>query len=199
MAHGPLVLVFSSPVSYCDPRVRRVSSVINNLLTSHLLINRWMDFEIISQECSLGDPLSWTKWPPELKNRKTFKQYLLLGQWPDFKIISQKCFLGDPLPNLQNGSAPLNKMAAKAKNRKTFKRNLLLGQWADFKIISQKCSLGDRLPKLLKWFHSTENGSLSYLSSGERSRLSWPSGFFLKQQSFLTYQVYCIAHCESHS
>ena len=53
--------------------------------------------------------------------------------------------------NCSNGSAPLNKMAARAKNRKTFKRLLLLNRCTDFVIISQKCSLASPLPKLLKW------------------------------------------------
>ena len=36
---------------------------VNNLLNRHLLLNRWMDFEIILQECSLSDPLpKFLKW-----------------------------------------------------------------------------------------------------------------------------------------
>ena len=35
----------------------------------------------------------------------------------DFKIIIQECFLGDSLPKLPNGSATLNKIAARAINR----------------------------------------------------------------------------------
>ena len=75
----------------------------------------------------------------------------------DFEIILQECSLGDPLPKLPNGSAPLNKMAARTKNRKTLK-GLLQGHWPNFKIISQEYSLGDPLPKLLKPFHSDEQG-----------------------------------------
>ena len=62
----------------------------------------------------------------------------------DFEIISQE------------GSAPLNKMAARAKNRKTFKRLLLQNQKMDFEIIIQECFLGDPLPKLLKEFRYIE-------------------------------------------
>ena len=41
--------------------VRRAS--VNILLKNHLLLNRQMDFEIISQECSLGDPIpKLPKW-----------------------------------------------------------------------------------------------------------------------------------------
>ena len=58
--------------------------------------------------------------------------------------------------NCSNGSAPLNKMAARAKNRKTFKRLLLLHQKMDFEIIIQECFLGDPLPKLLKRFRYVE-------------------------------------------
>ena len=130
-----------------------------------LLQGQWVDFKIISQECSMDDPLpKLLKWfcsaeqnghqsKKKTKKKKPVKQHLLQGQKADFKTISQKCFLDDPLPNCQSGSAPLNKTTIKTKNRKkTFKQHLLLGQWVDFKTILQKCSLGDPLPKLLKWF-----------------------------------------------
>ena len=54
--------------------------------------------------------------------------------------------------NCSNGSASLNKMAARAKNRKTFKQLLLLNQKTDFEINIQECFLGDSLAKLLKRF-----------------------------------------------
>ena len=71
-------------------------------------LNQCIDFEIISQECSLDD------CPPKLlksfrsveqdaaraKNRKTFKHLILLNQKMDFEIMIQECFLGDPLPKL---------------------------------------------------------------------------------------------------
>ena len=68
-----------------------------------------MDFEIIIQECSLGDS------PPKLLkpfrsvekqmatraiNRKKYKQLLLLDGCTDFEIILQKCSLVNPLPKL---------------------------------------------------------------------------------------------------
>ena len=80
----------------------------NKLLTSSSL-NQWTDFEIISQECFLGDCLPkllkplcsvLTRWPPELKIEKTFKRLLLLNSAIDFEINLQEGFLGDPLPNL---------------------------------------------------------------------------------------------------
>ena len=77
----------------------------------------------------------------------------------DFEIILQECSLDGPLPKLPNGSAPLNKTAARAKNSKTFKPYLLPGQLPDFKIISQKCSSHAPLPKLPKWFHSAKQNS----------------------------------------
>ena len=48
-----------------------------------LLLNGWMDFEIISQECSLRDsaridetiPLHRTRWPPELKIEKALNNF----------------------------------------------------------------------------------------------------------------------------
>ena len=85
-----------------------------------------MDFEIILQECSLGDSL------PKLP------------KW--FCTAEQN----------GHRSARMNKMAARAKNRKTFKSLLLLNQWMDFEIISHERSLGDPLPKLLKPFCSDE-------------------------------------------
>ena len=78
--------IFSSPgerlkVSFCDwssSLVRHPS--VNIVLKRHLLLNRWVDFEIILQACSLGDPLpKLPKWfcyakeigrPPEQKIEK---------------------------------------------------------------------------------------------------------------------------------
>ena len=57
--------------------IHRLSVI--NLRKRHLLLNRWMYFEIVLQECSLGEPLpklpKWfrsakTKWPPEIKIEK---------------------------------------------------------------------------------------------------------------------------------
>ena len=65
--------------------------------------------------------------------------------------------------NCSKGSAPLNKMAARAKNRKTFKQLLLQNQKMDFEIIIQEFFLGDPLPKLLKPFRYIEqNGHQGY-------------------------------------
>ena len=73
-----------------------------------LLLNQGIDFKIIIQECSLGDPLPKllkpfrpvNKMAAGAKNTKTFKQLLLLNQYMDFEIIIQECFLGDPLPKV---------------------------------------------------------------------------------------------------
>ena len=71
---GFWVLFFSSPEPKAQGEplwpvfVRHPSCVVcrpsvNNLLKRHLLLNQWMDFEIILQECSLGDPLpKLPKW-----------------------------------------------------------------------------------------------------------------------------------------
>ena len=73
---------------------------------TELLLNQWTDFEIISQECSLGNPL-----PKLLKQFRSVEQnghqskklkknnlkgLLLLNQWMDFEIIIQECLLGEP-------------------------------------------------------------------------------------------------------
>ena len=73
-------------------------------------VDRIVPLEVLYQNCS-NRSASLHKIAPKLKIKKKKKNLL-----KDFKIISQKCFLGDPLPKLLNGSAPLNKMAAKTKN-----------------------------------------------------------------------------------
>ena len=86
-----------------------------------------MEFEIILQECSLGDPLPklpngfapLNKMATGAKNRITLKRHLLLGHWMNFEIISQECSLGDPLPKLPKWFRSAKQMAATAKNRKT--------------------------------------------------------------------------------
>ena len=104
----PLIHIFSSTeqevlmVSYCDQSVH--CPCVVDFCFCLLQKNCWTDFEIISQEDSLGDPL------PKLlkmlrsveqdgKIRKTFKQ-LLLNQWMDFEIIIRASSLGDLLPKL---------------------------------------------------------------------------------------------------
>ena len=80
-----------------------------------LLWNRWSDFEIILQECSLGDPFqkncSRNFDPPKnmalvngsflnYRDMKTFLKNLLRNCWSDFEIISQECSFGDPFQKL---------------------------------------------------------------------------------------------------
>ena len=64
---------------------------------------------MISQECSLGDPLPKLLKPflsveqdggQSCKNRKTFSWLLLLNQYIDFKKNIQECSLGDCPPKL---------------------------------------------------------------------------------------------------
>ena len=88
-----------------------------------------MDFEIIIQECFLGDPppkfLKDSATLNKMATRAIKRNKLLttssLNRWTDFEIFSQEGSLGDCLPNCSKPSAPLNKMAPRAKNRKTFK------------------------------------------------------------------------------
>ena len=86
----------------------------------------------------------------------SLKRLLLLNQKAKFILTSQICSSHKPLPKLLNGSAPSNKMAARAKNRNIFKGYLLLSHWPDFEIISHECFYHCSLPKLLKQFCSTE-------------------------------------------
>ena len=83
---------------------------------SLLLRNHLSDFEIISHDCSLGDPfrkLSTKFWSIQKHGRhgggegflhymdmKKFLKNLLRNRWSEFKIISQECSLGDPFQKL---------------------------------------------------------------------------------------------------
>ena len=77
----------------------------------NLLRNRWSDLEIISQECSLGDPFKklFAKFDPSINMalvnggllrytdmKKFIKNLFLRKHWSDFEIISQECSFGDP-------------------------------------------------------------------------------------------------------
>ena len=81
----------------------------------NLLRNCLSDFEIISQECSLGDPFKkcTQNFDPTInmalvnggfkhfRDMKKFLKNLLLGNcWSDFEIISQECSFGDPFQKL---------------------------------------------------------------------------------------------------
>ena len=89
---------------------------MKKFLKNLLLRNRWSDFEIISQECSLGDPFqkcSRNFDPPKnmavmnlgllalYRDMKKFlKNLLLRNRWSDFEIISQECSFSDPFQKL---------------------------------------------------------------------------------------------------
>ena len=88
---------------------------MKKFLKNLLLRNRWSDFEIISQECSLGDSfqkclrnfdlpknMALMNWGfSHYRDMKKFlKNLLLRNSWSDFKIISQECSLGDPFQKL---------------------------------------------------------------------------------------------------
>ena len=77
----------------------------------NLLRNRWSDFKIISQECSLGDPFQKgsRNFDPSINMalmnggflhymdmKKFLKNLPRRNCLSDFKIISQECSLGDP-------------------------------------------------------------------------------------------------------
>ena len=82
----------------------------------NLLRNCWSDFEIISQECYLGNPFQnlFTKFWSAQKHgfdelgllalyrdmKKFLKNLLLRNRWSDFEIIPQECSLGDPFYKL---------------------------------------------------------------------------------------------------
>ena len=83
---------------------------MKKFLKNLLLRNCWSDFEIISQECSFGDPLKKVlrNFYPSINMalvkrgfshyrdmKKFLKKILLQSCWSDFEIISQECSLGD--------------------------------------------------------------------------------------------------------
>ena len=88
---------------------------MKKLLKNLLLRNRWSDFEIISQECSLGEPFQklFAKFLSVHKHgsgewgflhymnmKKFLKNLLLRNCLSDFELISQECSLGDPFQRL---------------------------------------------------------------------------------------------------
>ena len=89
---------------------------MKKFLKNLLLRNRWSDFEIISQECSLGDPFQklfakflyaqkhgtdeWGLLALYSDMKKFLKNLLLRNCWSDFEIISQECSFGDPFQKL---------------------------------------------------------------------------------------------------
>ena len=93
---------------------------MKKFLKNLLLRNRWSEFEIISQECSLGDPFQnlfakfWSvykygsgEWGlfalyrhEEIHVCIVQKNLVLRNHWSDFEIISQEYSLGDPFQKL---------------------------------------------------------------------------------------------------
>ena len=88
---------------------------MKKFLKNFLLRNCWSDFEIISQECSLGDPFQkliakfWSVYKYSSGEwrlfalygmKKFLKNFFLQNRISDFEIISQECSLGDPFQKL---------------------------------------------------------------------------------------------------
>ena len=85
---------------------------MKKFLKNLLLWNHWSDFEIILQECSLGDPFQkmfakfwsaqkhgsdeWELLALYRDMKKFLKNLLLRNCRSDFEIMSQECSLGDP-------------------------------------------------------------------------------------------------------
>ena len=87
---------------------------MKKFLKNLLLRNRWSDFEIISQKCSLGDPFQKCSrnFDPSINMalvnggflhlmdmKKFLKKFFLQNRLSDFEMISQECSLGDPFQN----------------------------------------------------------------------------------------------------
>ena len=143
----------------------------------NLLWNRWSDFEIISQECSLGDPFQklfgkfWSihkhgsgEWGllAIYEHEEILKKSSSPKPRSDFEIISQECSLGDSFQKLfvkfwsaqKHGTDELGLLALYREMKKFLKNFLLWNYWSDFEIISQECSFGDPFQKLFAKFWS---------------------------------------------
>ena len=148
---------------------------MKKFLKNLLVRNCWSDFEIISQECSLGDPFQklFAKfWSAQkhgsdelglLALYRDMKKFLknLQNCWSDFEIISQECYFGDLFKNCSRNFDPSINMALVNggflyyRDMKKFLKNLLLGKcWLDFEIISWEYSLGDSFQKVFAKFWS---------------------------------------------
>ena len=148
---------------------------MKKFLKNLLLRNCSSDFEIISQECSLGDPFQklfaklYLSMNMALVNggflhyrdmRKFLKHLLLRNCYLDLEIISQECWVTlfknwsrnfDPSINMDLVNGGFSHCRDMGKFLKNF---LLRNCWSDFEIISQECSLGDPLQKMFAKFLS---------------------------------------------
>ena len=151
---------------------------MKKFLKNLLLQNRWSDFEIISQECSLGDHFQklfakfwsvhkygsgeWELLPlyvhvHEEIRKKSSSPKPLVRFWNNFTEM----FMGDPFQKVfakfwsakKHGSDELGLLAL-YRDMKKFLKNLLRNCWSDFEIISQECSLGDPFQKVFGKFWS---------------------------------------------
>ena len=124
---GPLQKLFTEFYSIKNSGCRSNEiEFFKHFFKNLLLWNRWSDFEIISWECSFGDPFQKCSRkfdPPKnmaLVNgdfshyrdmKKFLKNLLLRSCWSDFEIISQECSLGDPLKKYSQNFDPPKNMA----------------------------------------------------------------------------------------
>ena len=96
----PWITLYQS-CSNCSARMNKMAARAKSRKTFNWLLDGfWNNFtgmflERPSIRVALTLLLAWTRWPPELKKRKIFKQLLLLNQLMDFEMISQECSLGD--------------------------------------------------------------------------------------------------------
>ena len=136
-----------------------------------------MDFSIILQKCSFGDPLprlfkpfgfvekhgrqgggGGSYFPPYIYI-ENFKNLLVRNHWIDFHLILQKCPLVILYQDCSSLLDLLKNMASRGRGLfslhiyiENFRNLLVRNHWTDFHIILQKCSFGDLLPRLFKPF-----------------------------------------------
>ena len=144
-----------------------------------LLRNCWSDFEIISQECSLGDPFQkffakfWSvhkhgsgEWGllalyrHEEIHKKSSSPKSLFRFWNNvpWMILLKNCSYNfDPSINM---ALWWMGFFLHYTDMKKFIKNLFRNRWSDFEIISQECSLGDPFQKLfVKFWSVAKHGS----------------------------------------
>ena len=134
-----------------------------------LVRNYWIDFNIILQKCSFGDPLprlfklfgfvkKHGRQGAGLICIENFKNLLVRNHWTDFHMILQKCSFGDLVARLfkpfgfvkkhgRQGGRGLFSLYIFMEN---FKHLLVRNHWTDFHMILQKCSFGDPVARLFK-------------------------------------------------
>ena len=164
---------------------------MRKFLKNLLLRNFSSDFEIILQECYLGDPFQklFLKFWSVYKHgsgewglfalygqieilKKSFSPKLLIRFWNNFTEMFLVWFFFKNCSHnfdLSINMALVNGGFLYYTDMKKFIKNLLRNRWSDFEIISQECSLGAPFQILFEKFWSIhKHGSCKFFSEREK-------------------------------